>query len=83
MIRVTINLEPFGKRCLRKTLGEITIANVKTKGDYAEYDVEIVYPQAGAGEMFKSDSIKGVSHYRSDGFLPLVRKVLNQLRGPK
>ena len=68
MIRVTIELVPFGREEEKETLQTIEIANVGQVSDKISY-----YDSNIDGEHFA-----WTSHRRSDGVLKLIKKVFSE-----
>jgi len=81
MLRVAIELHPFGDSSQKKEIGEIFIANMGDSagypidGTWCEYNVWRERPTKKT--MFKPDA--SVSHRREDGAEELVRLCLNAL----
>jgi len=71
MLRVTVELLPFGSEHGRKIIGTMIIANDGTlKGDFGNY-------RATVGEEYREPkAIEVKEHRRIDGFWPLVIKTL-------
>ena len=76
MIRVTVDIIPFGVEAKKKTITEIKIDNDGTGDvftgnyDFSVYDVE-------HDHAMLIDKIK--DHRRSDGVWPLIKKVIDKI----
>ncbi len=81
MIRVAIELWPFGNESKSKVIDEIFIANMgdapnpETNGTWCVYNVWLERPTKET--YYKSVSV--VEHRREDGAKELLRKVMNEL----
>lgn len=78
MIRVTIELVPFGNEEEKSTLGEISIINDLTSSKRPEFGNYIIkyknleYP-------YEKRIVNIKNHKREDGYLKLLQKVVNKL----
>lgn len=73
MLRVTIELVPFGSEELAKTISEICIANVQTIDGIATYEASGYQIRDGKISEF---AVELEEHNRKDGALKLVAEVL-------
>lgn len=85
MIRVTIDLEPFGMTINKKTLAEVRIWNSTTKGLAAkhnyEYEALEPNPMGRSGPIMARGSIRGYD--REQPVMNLVTKVLEDIHARK
>jgi hypothetical protein len=78
VIRVTIELIPFGNEEEKSTLGEINIINDLTSSKRPEFGNYIIkYKSLGYSYQKRLINIK--NHKREDGYLKLLQKVVNKL----
>lgn len=70
MLRVTVELVPFGIEKHKRTLGQLEIANFGRKSDM---DDTCLYHSRAPGKDWKFSTL----HKRKDGFWKLVQRVLN------
>jgi len=74
MIRVTVELVPFGDEEQKKTIGSLVLANVQQHGfGLCSYDAAHTPDDGEEGLIYK----QGVQHMRKDGFWELVERILN------
>lgn len=85
MLRVAIELHPFGDSDRMKVIGEVFIANMGDSpgypidGTWCEYNI---WRERPTKEMVHKPDAQ-VSHRREDGAEELVRKCLNELEKDK
>ena len=72
MLRVTVEIVPFGDDKLIKELGKITIGNITPGKNLADYDIRLTTEQGGY-------STSVINHNRDDGWVHLVKKTLIKL----
>ena len=76
MLRVTIELIPFGNEDNKETIGEIIIINdatSKKRPEFGNYEVKLYQSTISP----KFIAIK--NHKREDGYLKLLQKCINKL----
>lgn len=72
MLRVTVELLPFGSEVRKKTIGSLTISNINTNGDNtADYKVVIDEENCDAAGRFVLKNFD-----RGRGFWALIHEVL-------
>ena len=79
MLRIPIEIHPFGDSNFKRIIGEITIANVgtnKNRPKYGDYSVGVVFENDGKVFSYHSN-IK--NHLREDGWLELLHKATGEL----
>ncbi len=73
MMRVLVEIHPFGHSEMKRTIAEIEIANMGGPDDAANYRVTACLDD----QPTKTLEVRG--HDRSKGWLPLVQRVLERL----
>ena len=71
MMRVIVEIHPGGDASRKKTIANIDIANMSGLSERSNYEYEAQFPETGATLR---ERVTG--HWRDDGWLPLVQRVL-------